>query len=133
MGHIWTGLIFVALGAAFAAGALFTWLNTRRFVAESVPAIGEVVGLLERDGDDVTFAPVIRFPGPGGRPYEFTETTSSNPPGYSVGDRVKVLYHGQDPRRARVASPFRLYLLEMVFGGLGAIFFVVGLLITAFG
>ncbi|HEX8337059.1 MAG TPA: DUF3592 domain-containing protein, partial [Pyrinomonadaceae bacterium] len=66
-------------------------------------------------------------------PYEFTETTSSNPPGYSVGDRVEILYHSQNPKRARVASPFRLYLLALVFGGLGAVFFVVGLVIAAFG
>lgn len=133
MEHIWVGLIFVPLGAAFLVAALLSWLHTRRFVAESVPALGEVVGLSERDGDDVTYAPVIRFRGPGGRPFEFTETTSSNPPGYSVGDRVEILYHSQDPRQARVASPFRLYLLAMIFGGLGGIFFVVGLAIAAFG
>lgn len=91
MEHIRTGLIFVALGAAFVAGALLSWLHTRRFVAEAVPAIGEVVGLHEHHDDGVTYAPIIRFPGPGGRPFEFTESTSSNPPGYSVGDRVKIL------------------------------------------
>ena len=133
MDHIWTGLIFVAIGAAGVAVAFFSWLNTRRFVAESVAVSGEVVGLLERDGDGVTYSPVIRFPGPGGRPYEFTETTSSSPPGYSVGDRVEVLYHSQDPKRARVASPFRLYLLEMIFGSLGTVFFIVGLLVAVFG
>ena len=58
MEHIRTGLIFVAIGAAGVAVAFFYWLNPRRFVAEPVPAVGEVVGLLERGGGDVTYSPV---------------------------------------------------------------------------
>ena len=133
MEHVWTGLIFAAFGAAFLVAALLAYLHTRRFVAESVPALGEVIGLRKHDGDGVTYSPIIRFPGPGGRLFEFTETTSSNPPGYSVGDRVEIRYHSQNPKRARVASPFRLYLLASIFGGLGVLFLVVGLVIAAFG
>jgi len=133
MEHIWTGLIFVVIGAAFVAVALFAWIHTRRFAEESVAALGEVIGLQEHDGDGITYSPIIRFHGPGGRHFEFTETTSSNPPGYSVGDQVRILYHSQNQRHARVASPIRLYLMAIIFGGLGAIFFTVGLLIAAFG
>ena len=127
-----TGLIFVALGGVFILVALVSWYRTRRFVEESVPAFGEVIGLQERRSDDVTYSPIIRFPVPGGGVVEFTETTSSYPAGYKVGDRVRVLYHREDLRRARVASTWRLYLVVMIFGGLGGIFFVVGLLAMAF-
>jgi hypothetical protein len=128
-----TGLIFIGIGGVFILVALISLYRTRRFVEESVPALGEVIGLHERRGDDVTYSPVIRFPVPGGGVVEFTETTSSYPAGYQVGDRVRVLYHREDLRRARVASTWRLYMLAMISGLLGGIFFVVGLLVTAFG
>ena len=127
-----TGLIFIVLGGAFMLVGAFSLYRTKRFVEEAVPAFGEVVGLREHHGDGVTYSPIVRFPTPAGGFVEFTETVSSNPPGYKVGDRVRVLYHRQDIRRARVASTWRLYFIAMLFGGLGGIFFVVGLLVTAF-
>lgn len=62
----------------------------------------------------------------------FTESTASNPPDYEVGDSVKILYRRDDPSRARVASASNLYLLAMVFGGLGAVIILIGILIAAF-
>lgn len=125
-------LCFLVLGAAFIVGAAFSWLHTRRFIEESAPTFGEVVGLRQYDGETVTYSPVVRFTGPGGRVVEFTESTSSNPAGYSVGDRVKILYRRSDPSDARVASKSSLYLLAMIFGAIGATMFVVGILLAVF-
>jgi hypothetical protein len=132
MEQLITGLIFVALGAVFLLVAAIAWFRTRHFVGEALPAFGEVIALREHSGDGVTYSPVVRFQTREGRPVEFTETTSSNPPGYAVGERIEVLYHWRDPSRARVASTFRLYLLAMIFGGLGVIFLAVGSLVAAF-
>jgi hypothetical protein len=123
-------LIFFAVGVGLLAGAAFAWLHTRRFVAEAVRGFGEVVRLQERSDDSVTYSPVIRFSGPGGRAVEFTESTSSNPPGYSVGDRVEILYRPHDPERARLASPWRLYLLAGILGTIGGVFSLLGLLLS---
>ncbi|HEX8290975.1 MAG TPA: DUF3592 domain-containing protein [Pyrinomonadaceae bacterium] len=125
-------LICIVVGGAFGLAAAFTWLRTRRFVEESVPARGEVIELREHRGDGVTYAPVIRFEGPDGRPVVFTESTASNPPDHAVGERVKILYHRADPTRARVASASNLYLLTIIFAAVGAITFAVGVLIAAF-
>lgn len=125
------GLIFVALGAGLLAGAAFAWLHTRRFVAGAAPGFGEVVGLREHNDEGVSYSPVIRFSGPGGRAVEFTDNVSTNPPGYSVGDRVKILYDPASPKRARIASTFRLYLLATALGVVGGGFLAVGLLVTA--
>lgn len=43
------------------------YLTMMRFVAESVRGFGEFVGLREHSDDGVTYSPVIRFSGPGGR------------------------------------------------------------------
>lgn len=125
------GLIFAALGAGLLVGAAFAWLHTRRFVAEAVAGFGEVVGLREHSDDGVSYSPVVRFSGPDGRAVEFTDNVSTNPPAYAVGDRVKILYHPASPRRARIASTFRLYLLATTLGVVGAGFLAVGLLVSA--
>ena len=126
------GLSFAGLGGAFVVGAALVCRNTRGFVREAASAVGEVIGLHENRGDGVTYAPVIRFNTAGGRPFEFTDATSARPPGYRVGQRVKILYHSRNPRRARVASPSRLYMAPIIFGGVGAIFFVTGLVMAAY-
>lgn len=125
-------LICIVIGGAFGLTAVFTWLRTRRFIEESVAAFGEVIELRAHHDDGVTYAPVVRFNGPDGRPVVFTESTSSNPPGHDVGDRVKILYHRADPTRARVASTINLYLLTLIFGAIGALTFLIGLFIAAF-
>ena len=126
------GLFCLVLGAAFCAAAVFSWMRTRRFVEESVPAFGEVIELVERHDEGVTYAPVIRFVGPDGRVVEFTESISSKPPAHHVGEQVKILYHREDPTRARVASTLNLYLLTMIFALVGGIVSIIGLLLAVF-
>lgn len=125
-------LFCFAVGAGFLAAAAFTWLRARRFVAASDATFGVVVGLREHRGKAVTYAPVISFDGPDGRPVVFTESTASSPPAYAVGDRVKILYRRDDPCRARVNSVSHLYLSSLVFGALGASVFLAGVLIAVF-
>lgn len=126
------GLFCLVIGAAFCAAAVFSWMRTRRFVEESVPAFGEVVELREHHDEGVTYAPVVRFTGPGGRVVEFTESVSSNPPAHRVGERVKILYRPEDPTRARVASTLSLYLLALIFALIGGLVSIIGLLLAAF-
>lgn len=132
MKQFFEGLFFFVLGAAFCAAAVFTWMRTRRFVEESVTDFGEVIKLVERHDEGVTYAPVIRFAAPGGRVVEFTESVSSNPPAHRVGERVKILYRPEDPTRARVASTSSLYLLTIIFAAIGGIASAVGLLLAVF-
>jgi hypothetical protein len=130
MEKILLGLLFIALGAFAVSAAAFSWVRTRRFVAESVSTPGEVVALSERRGRRVMYAPVVRFTGPDGRAVEFTDEVSRNPPGYRVGDRVHVMYRRRDPGSARVISPYSLYAFEIVFAGFGALFVGVGCLLV---
>src|ERR1044072_1125694 len=124
-------LICIVVGGAFCLAAVFTWLRTRRFIEESVPAVGEVIELREHHDEGVTYSPVIRLNGPDGRAVVFNESISSNPPAHNVGDRVKILYHLDDPTHAKVASTTNLYLLTMIFAAIGVITFLVGVLIVA--
>jgi hypothetical protein len=78
------------------------------------------------NGGRATYSPVIIFTANDGREIEFNDPVSSRPAGYSIGDHVEVLYDWQDHSRARLASPFRLYLAPAIVGFLGLVFTSIG-------
>ena len=130
-------LIFPAVGLVLLVVGVVVWLKTRRFVAESFRVGGTVVGLSARRGHKggTTYSPVVEFATCEGAVRQFTDPVSSRPAGYSVGDRVEVLYHYREHERARLASTFRLYFVPMLLGFMGLIFTGVGAVIalSAFG
>ena len=130
-------LIFPAVGLVLLLVGVVVWLRTRRFVAESFRVTGTVVGLAARRGHKggTTYSPVVEYATREGAIRQFTDPVSSRPAGYSVGDRVEVLYHWRDHDRARLASRFRLYFVPAVLGFMGLIFTGVGVVIavSAFG
>jgi len=120
------GLLFIALGGFTTLAAFFSLRRTRRFVAESLPADGEVMALREQRGRRVMYAPVVRFTTQLGQTVEFTDEISSSRPGYRVGDRVRVLYDRRDPSEARVAPTYKLYGSDIILAASGAFFAAVG-------
>lgn len=130
------GLLFIALGAFTVLAACFSLRRTRRLVAGSLPAAGEVVALRENRGRRVMYAPVVRFTTQLGQAVEFTDEISSSRPRYRVGERVRVLYDRRDPSDARVAPTYKLYVSEVIFAAVGAFFAAVGCVLVygfAFG
>lgn len=130
-------LIFPAVGLVLLLIGVVVWIRTRRFVAESFRVGGTVVGLAARRGSKggTTYSPVVEFATREGVVRQFTDPVSSRPAGYSVGDRVEVLYHYRDHDRARLASTFRLYFVPALLGFMGLIFTGVGgvIALSAFG
>jgi hypothetical protein len=126
-------LIFSGVGALLLLIAVFVLRRTRRFVAESLRAQGQVVGFETSSGDGgTTYAPVVTFTASSGEVIQFTDSIYSRPRGYDVGQQVEVLYHFQDHNRARLASPFRLYFVPGLLGFLGFVFTSVGLIVFWF-
>jgi hypothetical protein len=137
MGERFVFLIFPAVGLVLIGVGVIVWIRTRRFVSESFRVQGTVVGLEARRGSKggTTYAPVVEYATREGQPRLFTDPVSSRPAGYSVGDRVEVLYHYRDHERVRLASRFRLYFVPVLLGFMGLIFTFVGAVIAvaAFG
>ncbi|HLL74900.1 MAG TPA: DUF3592 domain-containing protein [Pyrinomonadaceae bacterium] len=121
-------LIFPAVGLVLLAIGVIVWLRTRRFIAASFRVSGTVVGLAARRGHKggTTYSPVVEFATREGAIRQFTDPVSSRPAGYSVGQRVEVLYHYRDHDRARLASRFRLYFVPALLGLIGLVFAFVG-------
>ena len=125
-------LIFPAVGLVLLLIGAVVWVKTRRFVAESFRVGGTVVGLAARRGHKggTTYSPVVEYATREGAIRQFTDPVSSRPAGYSVGDRVEVLYHYREHDRTRLASKFRLYFVPALLSFMGLIFTGVGVVIA---
>jgi hypothetical protein len=116
----WT---FLVIGLAFITLAVLIVINTRKFIAGAEYAQGTVVQMIgDRDG----YSPVVKFSTAEGREISFEQAGRSNPPGYSVGEGVQVLYQPKEPDNARIDSFQELWLLPMIFGGMGLVFASIG-------
>ncbi|MGW3109013.1 DUF3592 domain-containing protein [Streptomyces sp. NPDC001100] len=63
--------------------------------------------------------PVVEFTPAHGTRRTFRSSTGSNPPSYATGDRVEVLYHANSAGDARINGFASLWLLPLIFGGIG--------------
>lgn len=119
---------FAVLGAGLLAGGLFWAQQVRSFIAEASRADGTVVELApSRSSDGATsWRPVVRFVAADGNAVQFSSSTSSNPPSYSRGEKVVVLYRAGTPQDAAISGFFSLWLGPLILGGMGAVFLGIG-------
>jgi hypothetical protein len=118
---------FTLVGIAMLTGAFYAYKSTKTFLQTATKTEGTVVELIRSrsDGSD-TFKPVVHFVDQKGETIEFTSSTSSNPPSYSVEEKVGIWYDPAKPQHAEIDGFFSLWGITTIFGGLGAIFFLVG-------
>ncbi len=125
-------VLFTLIGAGTLAGSIFLFSDTREFLGEAVKGEGEVIELVAKRSTDsnnhtsYTYAPRVRFRSGGGHEFEFTASISSNPPSYSVGEIVPLLYQPGDPQKARIDSFFSLWGGALITGVVGLFFFAIG-------
>jgi hypothetical protein len=134
MAQKFVGVLFLALGLWLLWSAAGDLLAARRYGPER--ATGVVVALRENRSVTeqrtsrqvkITYAPVVRFTTPDGRPVEFASRTSSAPAGYRVGESVPVSYDPADPQqRAEIAGYREMGLPGTLMGGFGLLFAAVG-------
>lgn len=118
---------FTLVGIGALALALWLYRDTSTFLTEATRAVGTVVDPARSESSDSTvYKPVVHFIDRTGEEIKFTSSTGSNPPSYSRGDQVEVLYLPSQPQKARINGFFSLWGLPLIFGGLGALFFAIG-------
>jgi hypothetical protein len=128
----WT---FLLTGPLFLGGALISAHHTQQFLLRSVTVQGRVVGLKPVRGgqhNTLTYAPVFRFDVPGTHFATVVSHTSSSPPVFKVGEMVTVHYEQGHPEGAVIDSFGQLWLGDVVFGGVGALFTCISLLIVVY-
>lgn len=119
--------VFTVIGLAMFVGAFFMYSNTQNFLSEAIVTKGSVTQLIRsRSSDSTTYRPVVEFKTQNDRVVEFTSSTGSNPPSYSQGDVVEVLYQEDSPHEAKINGFFSLWGGTAILGGLGSVFFIIG-------
>lgn len=125
---------FTVVGLGMLVGSFFIYQNTQYFLNDALTTEGTVIELVRsRSSDSTTYRPVVEFKTHGGSKVEFTSSSGSNPPSYSKGEVVEVLYQESSPEQAKINGFFSLWGASTILGGLGAVFFLVGISIILFG
>ena len=119
--------LFTAIGIGLLIGALLIYQNTQNFLGTALTTKGIVTDLIRsRSSDSYTYKPLVEFETEEGLKVEFVSSTGSNPPSYSVGEVVDVLYQPSSPEKAKISGFFSLWGLSVIMGGIGTVFFLIG-------
>lgn len=136
-------IIFLIIGLGLIAGSGLWAVKQRQFVASASHAPGTVIDLVQRggsrsnrSGDDdsgPTWAPVVRYKMASGKTHWLTSGSSSNPPAYSRGDQVRVLFVEGKPETAIIDGWFSLWGAIAILGAMGLAFTGIGASTTWMG
>ncbi|OLP45512.1 hypothetical protein BJF95_10005 [Rhizobium oryziradicis] len=123
------GYVFAAAGVIMllCGGAAFYYDG--QFEQRALHAQGVVTDLTRKrdsDGDGDLFTAIVQFTDAKGQHQEMADRTSSNPPRFSRGDKVDVMYDPESPSSAVINDIWGRYLVALIFGFLGAIFTILG-------
>ena len=122
--------IFIAIGGGMLIGTYYLYNSTTDFIDKATEAQGTVVELIESYSDGVTYRPRVEFTTESGTLINFVSTTGSNPPSFQAGETVTVLYLAENPMEAEIKSFFSLWGAVVILGSMGAIFLLVGTVIS---
>lgn len=135
----WIGAFFAGVGLIFGIIAGLLIYRDAGFASTAEKAQGTVIGLVRQIPRDdrsqssgVTYTAVVAFRDRSGRRQEMSEGISSNPPRFSVGEAVSVLYDPAHPSKAVVDDLWGRIGTAVIFLGvalplviLGVVFLVV--------
>jgi hypothetical protein len=126
--------VFTVLGAALLIGAVTSYNNVSGFLKDAVSVQGTVVKMVRSSGgDSTTYKPIVAFVVSEGHAVQITSNVGSNPPAYSVGDSIEVLYPPETPQDARINSFFDLWWATVFMVSMGAPLFIIGVVIFSLG
>ena len=124
------GGLLLLMAVAWLGVAAVCYHFANRFASRAIACQGTVVQMNSRNSDNgnVTFYPEFTFTDSSGRLRTSTSSSSSNPPQYSVGDKISLLYDPQKPQDVRINSFAGLWLLPTIFAGIGGVIILPALL-----
>ncbi|WLW54042.1 DUF3592 domain-containing protein [Streptomyces sp. YU58] len=135
----WVAFGLIAFGSLFLIIGLILTGKSISLLADAQRAKGTVVALEWRDDDSdrgvsrktsvpdkPSAYPVVEFTSADGTHRTFRSSTGSNPPSYDEGDQVEVLYRADSPEDAEINGFASLWLLPLIFGGLGLVIAGIG-------
>ena len=108
--------------------AVSTFVQTKKFLATSAPAVAEVSALEEAGSAEgaILYAARFKFTDPKGSEVEALSRDSSSSPKLSVGDVVNILYDTSNPSDVRIDSWWGLWGASVFCLAFGFIDLVIG-------
>lgn len=129
------GIGLALLGIVLGVIGALLWLNVRNFVQTAEHAEGTVIELVENRGKEGnrTYRPLVEFTDHQGQRREFLSSSGSNPPRYSVGDKMPILYDRDRPNSASINHWLDLYLFPFVLGIVAAVNLIMSIVFFLLG
>jgi hypothetical protein len=123
MGKEILDIALVAGGVCGIVWSVIAGFRTSNFIKRAIETAGEVIDLQKSRGSgqfgNYDYAPIFRFATAEGKSYTITSKVGSSPPGFNVGERVRVRYDATDPENARIETAFQTWgetIIPMVIG-----------------
>ncbi|MDG4862986.1 DUF3592 domain-containing protein [Streptomyces sp. T-3] len=137
----WFGFGAIVFGSLFLVAAVILAGMSVSDLANAERAQGRVVALEWRNDDSGTSRkqhgndepaayPVVEFTSADGIPRTFKSSFGSNPPSYEEGEQVEVLYDADSPEDAQINGFASLWLLPLLFGGIGVLIAGIGAVVA---
>ncbi len=124
-----SGLVAILIGLlsiAMLVGTFYIAKDSYSYLKTAIEVKGTVVELVRSESSSdssYTYAPVVAFRA-GEQEIKFQSNASSNPPSYSVGEEITVLYKPSNPNKAKIKGFFSLWGGALILGILGGVLFL---------
>lgn len=119
--------LLIIIGAVLVFIAGYRYVSTEQFLASGVWTKGTISGQnLQNDPDGYFYTPIVVYQDRQGIARRWMANVASNPPRYHIGQIVDVVYRAMDPRDALIVDFWELYLIDLVLGGVGILFLLIG-------
>lgn len=128
------GIVFSLIGGLMALIAVFLFVRTRMFISNAQEVKGTVIRMVYKRNSKGGggYSPVYQFKTIEGRLVEKQDSLFSNPPMFTEGQTIDVLYEPANPENARIKKWMNLYFLPLLLGGMGLIFGGIGVVMFVF-
>lgn len=121
-------IIFILIAAISFISAWYSLEEMLAFKARASSAVGTVIAFslskyTDKKGITKTmYTPIVTYTPEAGLPVKFKGGFSSNPPSFSIGDAVEVLYDKANPADAKINSFMQLWFKTVFLSGTGLVF-----------
>jgi len=127
---VWVfAIVFTLAGLGMLVGSGWTLGSTLKFRKEATITEGTVVDFATSRSDKgkTMYSPVVEYRDLSGTSRQVTGSGSSSSPGYDRGDKVPVRFMPENPEKARIDSFMENWFAPLILGGMGIIFFAIGI------
>lgn len=130
-GMVISVIFLMLIGAVFSIIGVVSLSNNLDLKKSGISAQGTVIDLERHSGSKgkSIYSPEIEFTTAGGETLRIVYSGGSNPPAYSIGEKVNIVYSKDNPEDIVIDSIFEIYGFPIIAALAGAVVFFAGIAI----